>query len=61
MGRNDTVGVISLSTYGEPWPHGDAAWPESLHQVVNRSALSESAKRKMLGENAMRLCPRLRA
>jgi predicted TIM-barrel fold metal-dependent hydrolase len=49
-----------LWLFATDWPHGDTAWPESLHQVVNRPGLSESAKRKMLWENAMRLCPRLR-
>ncbi len=49
-----------LWLFATDWPHGDTAWPESVHQVVNRPRLSESAKRKMLWENAMRLCPRLR-
>ena len=36
------------------------AWPESVDQVVSRPGLTERAKRKMLAENALRLCPRLR-
>ncbi len=46
--------------YASDWPHGDTAWPESVPQLVDRPGLSETARRKMLGENAMRLCPRLR-
>jgi predicted TIM-barrel fold metal-dependent hydrolase len=49
-----------LWLFATDWPHGDTAWPESVQQIVERPGLSESAKRKMLGENAMRLCPRLR-
>jgi predicted TIM-barrel fold metal-dependent hydrolase len=46
--------------FATDWPHGDTAWPETVEQLVERPGLSASAKRKMLGENAMRLCPRLR-
>lgn len=42
------------------WPHGDSAWPEAVQQTVERPRLGESARRKILGDNAMRLCPRLR-
>ena len=45
--------------FSTDWPHGDTAWPEGVQQVVERPGLSESAKRKILGENALRLCPRL--
>ncbi len=47
--------------FATDWPHGDTAWPEGVQQVVNRPGLTEHAKRKILGENALRLCPRLRA
>jgi predicted TIM-barrel fold metal-dependent hydrolase len=43
------------------WPHGDTAWPESVEQTLDRARLSKNAKRKILGENALRLCPRLRS
>ena len=33
--------------------------PESVEQVVKRPGLTEHAKRKILSENALRLCPRL--
>ena len=36
------------------------AWPEAVQQTVDRPRLTESARQKILGENAMRLCPRLR-
>jgi predicted TIM-barrel fold metal-dependent hydrolase len=47
--------------FASDWPHGDSAWPEAVQQTVERPRLTESARRKILGENAMRLCPRLRA
>jgi predicted TIM-barrel fold metal-dependent hydrolase len=31
-----------------------------VQQTADRPRLSDSARRKILGENAMRLCPRLR-
>jgi predicted TIM-barrel fold metal-dependent hydrolase len=46
--------------FASDWPHGDTAWPEAVQQITGRPQLSETAKRKMLGENALRLCPRLR-
>jgi uncharacterized protein len=49
-----------LWLFATDWPHGDSAWPESLQQITGRPSLSASAKRKMLGENALRLCPRLK-
>lgn len=49
-----------LWLFASDWPHGDTAWPESVPQLVDRPGLTERARRKMLGENAMRLCPRLR-
>ena len=46
--------------FATDWPHGDTAWPTGVQQVVEWTGLSESAKRKILGGNAMRLCPRLK-
>ncbi|MFN0073115.1 MAG: amidohydrolase family protein [Chloroflexota bacterium] len=46
--------------FATDWPHGDTAWPQAVQQVVEWPGLSDSAKRKILGENALRLCPRLR-
>jgi predicted TIM-barrel fold metal-dependent hydrolase len=48
-----------LWLFATDWPHGDSAWPESVEQTVDRRRLTETARRKILGENAMRLCPRL--
>src|SRR3989442_10171397 len=48
-----------LWLFASDWPHGDTAWPESVEQGVKRSGLTEHAKRKILSENALRLCPRL--
>jgi len=49
-----------LWLFATDWPHGDSAWPESVEQAADRARLTESARKKLLGENAMRLCPRLR-
>ena len=46
--------------FATDWPHGDTAWPEGVQQVVEWPGLSDSAKQKILAENAMLLCPRLR-
>ncbi len=45
--------------FATDWPHGDTAWPEAVQQVVEWPNLTDSAKQKILGGNAMRLCPRL--
>ena len=42
--------------FASDWPHGDSAWPESVQQTADRPRLTESARKKILGENAMRLC-----
>ena len=47
--------------FASDWPHGDTGWPEGVQQTADRPRLSDSARRKILGENAMRLCPRLRS
>ncbi|HXJ82202.1 MAG TPA: amidohydrolase family protein [Candidatus Methylomirabilis sp.] len=49
-----------LWLFASDWPHGDTAWPESVKQVVQRPGLTDQAKRKILSDNALRLCPRLR-
>jgi predicted TIM-barrel fold metal-dependent hydrolase len=49
-----------LWLFATDWPHGDTAWPESVDQIAGRPRLSSTAKGKMFGENALRLCPRLR-
>ena len=47
--------------FASDWPHGDTGWPEGVQQTADRPRLSDSARRKILGANAMRLCPRLRS
>ena len=47
--------------FASDWPHGGTAGPDSVEQTVGRPRLSEDAKRKILAENALRLCPRLRS
>jgi predicted TIM-barrel fold metal-dependent hydrolase len=49
-----------LWLFATDWPHGDTAWPESVQQVTEGARLSPTATRKLLGQNALRLCPRLR-
>lgn len=56
----DYVGEDVL-LFATDWPHGDSAWPVAVQQVVEWPNLTDSAKRKILGENAIRLCPRLEA
>ena len=46
--------------FATDWPHADTAWPESVQQITDRRALSATARRKLLGQNALRLCPRLK-
>jgi predicted TIM-barrel fold metal-dependent hydrolase len=46
--------------FATDWPHGDSVWPESVEQAAGRPRLGETARRKLLGENALRLCPRLK-
>jgi len=41
------------------YPHSGTSWPEAVPVLMERKGLSESAKIKILGENAQRFCPRL--
>ena len=41
--------------FASDWPHGDTGWPEAVQQTVDRPRLTDSARRKILGENAARL------
>jgi predicted TIM-barrel fold metal-dependent hydrolase len=45
--------------FATDWPHSDTAWPEAVKQVVDWPQISVDAKRKILGANAQRLCPRI--
>jgi predicted TIM-barrel fold metal-dependent hydrolase len=46
--------------FSTDFPHKGTQWPNGVAQIVNRSGMSDQAKRKMLGENALRVIPRLR-
>jgi predicted TIM-barrel fold metal-dependent hydrolase len=41
--------------YASDFPHWDNSYPGSLDEIVNRGDLTESQKRKVLGENCRRL------
>lgn len=47
--------------FSTDYPHTGTAWPNGVQRVAERPRLSDSAKRKILGANAQRLCPRLAA
>ncbi|MBM2810888.1 MAG: Amidohydrolase [Chloroflexi bacterium] len=47
--------------FGTDYPHRGSAWPRDVDDLAGRPALSETAKYKILGENALRLCPRIAA
>lgn len=47
--------------FASDWPHGDTAWPEAVSQVAEWETITDTAKRKILGENALRLCTRIAA
>ena len=45
--------------FSTDYPHGGTFWPKAVPMVTERKGLSESAKVKMLGENALRFLPQL--
>jgi predicted TIM-barrel fold metal-dependent hydrolase len=45
--------------FSTDYPHSPTAWPDGVSLLAERTDLSESAKLKMFGENALRFCPRL--
>jgi predicted TIM-barrel fold metal-dependent hydrolase len=45
--------------FATDYPHTGSAWPHGVPDVADRPALSDSARAKILGANAQRLCPRL--
>ncbi len=46
--------------FATDYPHKGTQWPNGVEQITNLPGLSDSAKRKILGENALALCPRIR-
>jgi hypothetical protein len=47
--------------FSTDYPHQGSPWPDGVPQIVERTGLSESAKVKMLGGNALRLFARMQA
>jgi predicted TIM-barrel fold metal-dependent hydrolase len=47
--------------FSTDYPHKGTQWPNGVQQIANMKGLSDSAKKKILGENALALCPRLRS
>ncbi len=47
--------------FATDYPHSGTPWPYGVKEVSERPGLSETAKRKIFGANAQRLCPRLAA
>jgi predicted TIM-barrel fold metal-dependent hydrolase len=47
--------------FSTDYPHSGSPWPDGVSHIVDRPGLSETATRKMLATNALRLCPRLPA
>ena len=45
--------------FASDYPHFDGKFPDSVRAVTERKDIPESSKRKLLGENARRLYPRL--
>lgn len=45
--------------FATDYPHQGSPWPNGVPLVVDRKALSESSKEKILGANALRFLPRL--
>ncbi len=45
--------------FSTDYPHGGTAWPNGVPNLTERTGLSESAKVKILGENAKKFFPKL--
>ena len=56
----DWIGEDQI-VFASDYPHSDSAWPHSVSTMRGRQDLSDVVKRKILGENALRLYPALRA
>lgn len=54
----ETLGEEIL-LFSTDYPHHGTPWPEGVSMVTERKGLSESAKIKILGENALRFLPKL--
>ena len=47
--------------FSTDYPHTGSPWPFGVSEVTDRQNLSEEAKCKILGSNALRLCTRITA
>ena len=45
--------------FASDYPHFDGSFPDSVRTVVQRDDITSAGKRKLLGDNARRLYPRL--
>jgi predicted TIM-barrel fold metal-dependent hydrolase len=46
--------------FATDYPHTGSPWPNGVRRIAERPGLTESAKIKILGANAQRLCPRIK-
>ena len=44
---------------GTDYPHQGSCFPHGVSRIVDVPELSDSAKMKIIGGNALRMCPRL--
>ncbi len=49
-----------LWLFSTDFPHKGTQWPHGVAQTVERPGLGERARRKILSENALRLCSRIK-
>ena len=56
----DTLGE-DVWAFSTDYPHTQTPWPDGVSQVARRTDLSDSAKTKILGDNALRFLPKLAA
>lgn len=49
-----------LWLFATDYPHTGSPWPNGVQRIANRTELAESAKVKILGANAQRLCTRIK-
>jgi predicted TIM-barrel fold metal-dependent hydrolase len=45
--------------FATDYPHTGSPWPFGVNEVTDRSDMAADVKNKILGANAMRLCPRI--
>ena len=47
-------GLEDTLLYSSDYPHWDADWPNTVHEVAERDDISDEVKRKMMHDNAVR-------